>query len=140
VSCEPYDEGDGGKKKLTTGPQGSTICWTRGAVSDSNWERSSVCRLELENAFLHLQDGNIKCPAAKIINRNDRVLRTIETVSKGSSCRFADHSEDLKTSNLTSCLMGRRALMQGVYLSLTHTVEESVSGEDLEERVTKRRE
>jgi hypothetical protein len=42
-----------------------------------------------------------------IVDCNDGVLHTIETVSKGSSCRLIDHSEDLQPSNLTcvlSCL------------------------------------
>jgi NAD-specific glutamate dehydrogenase len=62
----------------------------------------SVWRLDLENVLLHLQDGNIKCPATKIVDSNDRILRTIETVSKGSSCRLIDRTKNLKNGSLTS--------------------------------------
>ena len=64
----------------------------------------AICQLDLENALLHLQDGDIECPATKIVDSNDRILRTIETVSKGSSCRLIDHMKDLETGNLTGVL------------------------------------
>ena len=61
----------------------------------------AICQLDLENALLHLQDGDIECPATKIVDGNDRTLRTIETISKSSSCRLIDHTKDLETGNLT---------------------------------------
>ena len=64
----------------------------------------AICRLDLENALLHLQDGDIECPATKIVDGNDRILRMIKTVSKGSSCTLIDHTKDLETGNLTSIL------------------------------------
>ena len=50
---------------------------------------------------MHLQDGIIECPATKIVDGNDRILGTMESVSKGSGCRLIDHRKDLKTGNLT---------------------------------------
>jgi hypothetical protein len=56
---------------------------------------------------LHLQDGDIEGSTAKIIDSDDRIICTIETVCKGSSGRLVDYSKDFKTSNLArvlSCL------------------------------------
>jgi len=55
---------------------------------------------------LHLQNRYIKCATSEIVDGNDGVICTIQTISK-SGCRgFVDDTEDLETSDLTSVFGG----------------------------------
>ena len=64
-----------------------------------------TCRCKnLLNAVAHLDDGNIECTAAEVINHNLLVVFLINTVSKSCGCRLVDDSLNLKAGNVTCVL------------------------------------
>jgi hypothetical protein len=62
--------------------------------------------LDFEDALLHLENRDIKGTASQVIDGNDRVVGTVETICKGSGSRFINDAENLKAGNLTSILGG----------------------------------
>lgn len=66
----------------------------------------TVCALDLEDAVLDLQNGNIEGTTAKIVNGDDPVSLLLQTVGQGGSGGLVDDTEDVETSDLTSILSG----------------------------------
>jgi hypothetical protein len=64
----------------------------------------TVGGLDLEDTVLDLEDRDIESTTAKIIDGDNAVSLLLETVSKGSSSRLVDDTEDVETGNLTSIL------------------------------------
>ena len=51
--------------------------------------------LDLEGAFADVQNGNIKCPAAEVIDCDDFILLLIQTIGQCGRGRFVDDSDDI---------------------------------------------
>jgi hypothetical protein len=99
----------------------------------------TVGRLDLEDALLDFQNGDIKSTTTKIVDSDDTVSLLLKTIGKSGGGRFVDNTEDVETSNLTSILgsltlrvveVGRDSdngvldgLAQVVFSSLLHLVQ-----------------
>ena len=66
----------------------------------------TVGGLHLEDTFLYLKDRDIECGSTQVVNGNDRVIRTVESIRQSGSGGLVDHTEHVETSNLTGILSG----------------------------------
>lgn len=64
----------------------------------------AVGRLDLEDALLDLENGDIEGTTTEIVDGNDAVLLLLKTVGKSSSSRLVDDTENVETGDLTSVL------------------------------------
>ena len=56
------------------------------------------------NLLLHLEDRNIKCASTQVVNGNDRVIRTVESIRQSGSSGLVDHMEHIEASDPTGIL------------------------------------
>src|SRR5579859_3950787 len=59
----------------------------------------------LEDAFMQLENGNIKGAAAEIIDGNDAVMLLVEAISQRRSRRFVDQAQNFQTGQ-APCIFG----------------------------------
>jgi len=62
--------------------------------------------LHLEDALAHIQDGNIKCTTAKIIDGNNFILLFIQSIRQGRSRWFVNDTQNFKPGNFPGILGG----------------------------------
>jgi len=60
---------------------------------------------------LHLQDGNIECTTAKIIDSDNGVVGAVKSICKSGGSRLIDYAKDFKARDLAGIL---RCLTLGI--------------------------
>ena len=60
----------------------------------------------LKNAFAHIQDRNIECAAAQVVDRNDFVSFLVQSIRQRGSGRFVYDAQHFQTGNLSGILGG----------------------------------
>ena len=64
----------------------------------------TIGRQHFKHAVADLEQGDIKCTAAKVIDRDDLIGVFVETVGQRCSGRLVDDAQYFEASNLTSVL------------------------------------
>ena len=69
-------------------------------------KRIAIGGFHFENAIANFQNGNVKCAAAQIINRNGLPVIFIQAISQRGSCRLVNNAQHFQTGNFTGIFGG----------------------------------
>ena len=61
---------------------------------------------DLKHAVTHIEDGNIECTAAQIIDSNNFVLLFIQSIGQGGGGRLVDDAQNLQPGDLAGIFGG----------------------------------
>ena len=64
---------------------------------------------DFKDSFMQLEDGDVKCSATKIVDRDDAFFLPIETIRQGGRGRLVDQAKDFEAGH-ASRILGRLAL------------------------------